>query len=170
MDRLGKTEFVDSLHRTFSESESVILLSFERVNVPDITELRQKIGEASSGYQVVKNTLAMRAAEGTAVGNLKEFFIGPTAIAYTGDNPVGLAKVLKEAAKANKGLILKCGVLGEKVLTAEEVNTLAELPSRDELLSKLLFLLNAPLTKLATALKSPVCNLAVVLKQLEQKK
>lgn len=170
MDKVAKTEFVEGLHRTFSESDSVILLSFDGVNVPDITELRRKIGEASSGYRVVKNTLAIRAAEGTAVDGLKPFFTGPTAVAYTEGNAVGLAKVLKDAVKANKGLTLKGGVLGGKVLSAEDVSALADLPSREELLSKVLFLLNAPLTKFATALMSPLRNLAVVLKQLEEKK
>ncbi|UCF35344.1 MAG: 50S ribosomal protein L10 [Acidobacteriota bacterium] len=170
MNRVEKTAVVDGLHQTFSENGSVILLSFKGVNVPDITDLRQRIRAASSGYEVVKNTLALRAAEGTPVGELKDHFSGPTAVAYTQEDPVALAKVLKEFVKANEGLAFKAGVVEGKVVSEAQVGDLADMPSRDELLSKLLYLLNAPLTRFATALKSPVRNLAVVLKQLEEKK
>ena len=170
MNRAEKIEAVESLKNTFESSDGVILLSFQKVNVPDITDLRRKIREANSGYEVVKNTLALRAAEGTPVDGLKDHFTGPTAVAYTHEDPVSLAKVLREFLKGHEGMAFKGAVLEGRVIDQDQVKELAEVPSREELLSKLLFLLNAPLTRLARGLQSPVRDLAVVLNQLGEKK
>jgi large subunit ribosomal protein L10 len=170
MNRAEKTEVIESLHKTFTESGSVILLDFKGVTVPEITELRDKVRENQGGYAVVKNTLALRAAEGTPIDAIKEHFAGPTAIAFTAGDPVALAKTLRDFVKGQEGMEFKVGVLDGNVLSEGQVVELAALPSREELLSKLLFLLNAPLTRLVTALQSPVRSLAVVLGQLEGKK
>ena len=170
MNKAEKVQVVESLKKTFSESGSVILLSFQRVSVPDITDLRSRIRESEGGYEVVKNTLALRAAEGTPLVQVKEHFSGPTAMAYTKSDPVSLAKVLKEFVKSHQGMAFKGGVLDGRVIDEQQVESLADLPSREELLSKVLFLLNAPLTRLARALQSPVRNLAVVLNQLAEKR
>jgi large subunit ribosomal protein L10 len=170
MNKAEKVQVVESLKKTFSESGSLILVSFQGVNVPDITQLRGRIRESDSGYEVVKNTLALRAAEGTPVGQVSEHFTGPTAVAYTRSDPVSLAKILKEFVKSHQGMAFKGGVLDGRAIDDRQVESLAELPSREELLSKLLFLLNAPLTRLASALQSPVRNLAVVLNQVAEKR
>lgn len=170
MNRAEKTEVIESLHKTFTESGSVILLDFKGVTVPEITELRDRVRESQGGYAVVKNTLALRAAEGTPIDSIREHFAGPTAIAYTAGDPVALAKTLRDFVKGQEGMEFKVGVLDGNVLSEGQVVELAALPSREELLSKLLFLLNAPLTRLVTALQSPVRNLAVVLGQVEGKK
>jgi len=170
MQRAQKEEAVEGLHKTFTESDAVILLTFKGVNVPNITDLRRKIRDAGSHYEVVKNTLALRAAQGPQVDQLKDFFSGPTAIAYTLDDPITLAKILRDFVKGNQGMDFKAGVLGGKLLSEVQVKDLAELPSREEMLSKLLYLLNAPLSRLAGALKSPLRDLAFVLKQLAEKK
>jgi large subunit ribosomal protein L10 len=170
MNRAEKTEVIESLHKTFTESGSVILLDFKGVTVPEITELRDKVRESQGGYAVVKNTLALRAAEGTPIDSIKEHFAGPTAIAFTAGDPVALAKTLRDFVKGQEGMEFKVGVLDGNVLSEGQVVKLAALPSREELLAKLLFLLNAPLTRLVTALQSPVRSLAVVLGQLEGKK
>lgn len=169
MNKAEKTDLVEHLHKTFSEKGSVLLLHFKAINVPDITELRRKIRLSNAGYEVVKNTLAIRASEGTPVAGLKDQFTGPTAVAYA-DDPITLAKILRDFCKTNQGMTFKGGVLEGRVITDKQAEGLAELPSREELLSKLLFLLNAPLTRLATALQSPVRNLAVVLKQVAEQK
>lgn len=170
MKRVEKGEVVEDLKSAFQESAGLILVDFRGINVPDITELRRKVRESGSDYRVVKNTLAIRAAEETPVADLKDFFKGPTAIAYTSEDAVNLAKVLKEFAKENAGMSFKAGMIDGKPISVEQVNDLAELPSREELLSKLVFLLNAPLTRFATALQSPLRNLASLLSQLETKK
>lgn len=169
MNKAEKIEVVEHLRKTFSEKGSVLLLSFQAINVPDITELRRKIRLSNAGYEVVKNTLAIRASEGTPLAGLKDQFTGPTAVAYA-DDPVTLAKILRDFCKTNQGLAFKGGVLEGRVITDKQAEGLAELPSREELLSKLLFLLNAPLSRMATALKSPVRNLAVVLRQVAEQK
>ena len=120
--------------------------------------------------KVVKNTLALRAAEGTSIEEIKQHFDGPTAIAYSEENVAGLAKVLRDFIKTHSGMSFKVGVLDGTLVSDEQVSSLADLPSREELLSKVLFLMNAPLTQLALALKSPVQKLAYLLKQLEENK
>lgn len=170
MKRDEKAEVVKDLKNAFEESAGLILVDFRGINALDITELRRRVRESGSEYRVVKNTLAIRAAEETPVAGLKDFFKGPTAIAYTPEDAVSLAKVLKEFAKENAGMSFKAGVVDGKAISVEQVSDLAEMPSREELLSKLLFLLNAPLTRFATALQSPLRNLASLLSQLAKKK
>lgn len=170
MKRDEKGEVVEDLKNTFQESAGLILVDFRGIDVPDITELRQRVRESGSDYRVVKNTLAIRAAEETPVAELKAFFKGPTAIAYTTEDTVGLARVLKDFARENAGMSFKAGMIDGRTISVEQVNDLAEMPSREELLSKLVFLLNASLTRFATALQSPLRNLASLLSQLETKK
>jgi large subunit ribosomal protein L10 len=170
MNRTDKAGIVEDLHQTFLESEGVIVLDFKGISVPDITELREKVRQTDGRYTVVKNTLALRAAEGTVIAELRDHFRGPTAVAVTSGDAVALAKVLKDFVKNKQGMSFKAGVLEGRVISQAQVESLAELPSRDELLSKLLFLLNAPLSRLASALSSPVRNLAVVLSEVAKKK
>jgi large subunit ribosomal protein L10 len=170
MRRPEKIEIVEELRKVFKDSGSVLLIDFKNIDVPDITELRRKVRESGSDYRVVKNTLALRAAEGTSVEEIKQYFEGPTAVAYSDENIVGLAKVLRDFIKEHSGMSFKVGVLDGQVVSDEQVSSLADLPSREELLSKVLFLMNAPLTQLALALKSPVQKLAYLLKQLEENK
>ena len=170
MKREEKSDVVRELQKVFQESGSVLLIDFKSVDVPDITELRRKIKESESHYRVVKNTLALRAAEGTSVEAIKQYFEGPTAIAYSDEGVVELAKILRGFIKDHSGVSFKVGVMDGQVLSSEQVADLADLSSREELLSKLLFLMKAPLTQLAMGLKSPVQKLALMLKQLEEKK
>jgi large subunit ribosomal protein L10 len=170
MNRSEKAEIVAKLKQIFKDSGSVILIDFKNVNVPDMTELRRKVRESDSQYQVVKNSLALRAAESTTVEEIKQHFDGPTAIAYTQENIVGLAKVLRDFIKDHSGMSFRVGVLDGQVLSGEQVTGLADMPSREELLSKVLFLMNAPLTQMVLALKSPVQKLAYLLRQLEENK
>lgn len=169
MNRAEKTALIEGMHKSFAESGSLIVLSFKGINVPDVTELRQKIRDTDGSYEVVKNTLAILAAEGTPVVGLKDQFSGPTAVAYTSGDPVSLAKVLKDFVKTHPGMEFKAAILEGRPISQAQVESLADMPSREELLSKLLFLLNAPLTRFAVALKSPVRNLAVVLSELAKK-
>ncbi|MFQ5928165.1 MAG: 50S ribosomal protein L10 [Acidobacteriota bacterium] len=170
MKRVDKESVVEKLNKTFRENKSVLLINFTGINVPDATDLRRKISEAGSAYQVVKNRLALRAIEDTSLETLKVHFQGPTAIAYTGGDPVALAKVLKEFMSDHPGMTFKAGVVEGRTISATDVESLAEMPSRTGLFTKLSFLLNAPLRGLAAALQSPLRRLVSVLKQLEEKK
>ena len=170
MNRAEKQNVVKELNETFKGNDSVLLINFTGLNVADSTDLRRKIAEVECGYRVIKNRLALRALEDTSVEELKEHFEGPTAIAYTGGDPVALAKVLKTFIKDHPAMSFKAGIVEGQAVSASEMENLAGLPSRIELLTKLVYLLNAPLTRLATALQSPVRDLASVLHQLGEKR
>jgi len=170
MNRSEKQTFVEDLNKTFKASTSVLLINFEGVNVLAQSELRREISKVDSSYQVIKNRLALRAVEDTSLEVLREHFQGPTAIAYTGGDPVALAKVLKDFIRDHPSVAFKAGVVEGKTFSASDVERLAKMPSRPELMSKLVYLLNAPLVRLATALQSPLRGLASVLKQLAEQK
>ncbi|MCH8320269.1 MAG: 50S ribosomal protein L10 [Acidobacteria bacterium] len=170
MNRSEKQTFVEDLNKMFKASTSVLLINFEGVNVLAQSELRREISKVDSGYQVIKNRLALRAVEDTSLEVLREHFQGPTAIAYTGGDPVALAKVLKNFISDHPSVAFKAGVVEGKTFSASDVELLAKMPSRPELMSKLVYLLNAPLVRLATALQSPLRGLASVLKQLAEQK
>ncbi|HSR53664.1 MAG TPA: 50S ribosomal protein L10 [Acidobacteriota bacterium] len=170
MDRTQKQQNIEDLNQIFSGNTGVFLFGFSGIDVPDITQLRHEIYKGGSRYQVVKNRLAKRAAEDTAVAQLSEYFSGPTAIAYTSENVVGLAKAVKKFAEDHSGFEFKAGVLNETALSADEVKQLADMPSREELLSKVVFLMQAPLRQFAAALQSPLRNLASGLKQIAEQK
>jgi len=170
MNKTEKQQIIDELNTAFTGSKSVILMKFSGLNVADVTELRRKVRQVGSGYRVVKNTLAIRAAENTHVSQLKPQFDGTTAAVYTAGDPVALAKVLTEFVKTHPAISFKGGVLENSFLTAAQCQSLAEMPSKEQLLAKLLYLLNAPLSRLAASLLSPLTKTALLLKQLEEQK
>ena len=170
MNKAEKQQLVKELNRTFKENKSVWLIHFRGLNVPDATELRRKVTGVQSEYRVIKNRLALRAAKDTFLEPLTSHFDGPTAIVYTSTDPVALAKVLTEFAKENPSIRFKAGVLEGTVLSGEQLEELSRMVSREHLLSKVLFLLNAPLAQLAGALQSPLRDLASVLKQMAERK
>ena len=123
-----------------------------------------------SRYVVVKNTLALRAARGTALEGLAKHFAGPTAVAYNADSPVALAKVLTAFAKTNPNLVFKGAIVEGLVVEASQIKLIAELPTREELVGKLLFLIQSPLRRLVTVLNGPVRSLAGVVHQIAEQK
>ncbi|HVE66182.1 MAG TPA: 50S ribosomal protein L10, partial [Thermoanaerobaculia bacterium] len=132
-------------------------------------ELRRQVRGTRSRYVVVKNTLALRASRGTAFEDVSKHFVGPTAVAFNQDDPVALAKVLTAFAKTNPNLVFKGALVEGRAVEASEIKTIAELPSREQLLGRLVFLLQSPLTRLATVLAGPVSNLARVLRAIAEK-
>ena len=169
MNRTQKQETVERLHQIFSDSAAVLLINFSGINVSQETALRRKVSK-SGRYLVVKNTLALRAAEGTPLAALQEHFEGPTAIAFANEDPVGLARALKTCLADYPGMSFKGAVLEQEKLTAEQVTALADLPSHEELLARLASLLQVPLVSFVQALQSPSRNLGSLLKQLEERK
>jgi large subunit ribosomal protein L10 len=170
MERAEKTAAVAELQSELTRSKNAILFGFAGLKVPEVTELRRQVRGTKSRYVVVKNTLALRAARGTAFEQIAEHFAGPTAVAFNQGDPVGLAKVLTTFAKANPNLVFKGALIEGKAVAASEIKTIAELPSREELVSRLLYLIQSPLTRLATVLAGPVSNLARVLGAVAEKK
>ncbi len=167
MEKAQKERVVKELNQVFNENTTVLLIDFTGISVAEETSLRRQLLESGSSYRVVKNRLALRAAVETPVDRLIEHFQGPTAIALNKEDPVALAKILSAFVKEHPQMTVKVGVVEREVVSPQQITALATMPSREELLSKLVFLLLAPLQNMVTALQSPVRNLASVLSQIE---
>jgi large subunit ribosomal protein L10 len=165
MNRTEKQQLIDELHGEFKASAHAVLVDFKGLSVPAVTEFRRKVKAAGSRYRVVKNSLALRAAKDTPLEKLASKFEGATGVAYTGDDPVALAKVLVDFAKDHPALALKAGLVsGSQLLDAEGVKALSAMPGLNELRARLLGLLQAPATRLVRLLNTPASQLAQVLK------
>ena len=147
-----KQEQVKRLAKEFLESEISILVDYKGLDVLKMTDLRAQLRNEGIQMEVVKNTLLERASEGTDAALMKDFYKGPTAIIISKDDPVAPARILAKFAKDNDKLEIKAGALSGKLLTIEEINQLAKMPSRDELLGQLVRTLNAVPTSLVTVL------------------
>ena len=166
-----KKEELDDLKKDLVQAKNLFVAQFQGMTVAQDTELRVKIRESKSKYRVVKNTLAKKAAEGTPAEAVSKQFDGSTAIAYNSNDPVSLAKALSAYAKANPLFVFKAGIVEGRVINLSDITSIAAMPSKEELIAKLLFLINAPAQRLAVAINGVARNLAVVLKQaVEQKK
>jgi large subunit ribosomal protein L10 len=168
MNKTEKQHIVESLSEHFRSTKSFFLIDYRGLKVVDATELRRKIREFDGTYVVVKNTLALRAAKETGLEQIGPYLQGPTAVAFHRRDVVGMAKLLTEIAKNNSNFQFKAALIEGKVVPPSEIQTIASLPSREVLLSKLVFLLKAPLQRLAGALKAPARDLALLLKQVKQ--
>jgi len=168
MNKEEKQQTVESLGEQFRSLDSAFLINYKGLKVVDTTELRRKIREIDGYYVVVKNTLALLAAKQTKLEQLKPFFEGPTAVAYHHTDVVGLAKLLTEISKSNPNFAFKAALVEGKVVPTSEIQAIASMPSREVMLSRLVFMLKSPVQRLATVLKAPVRNLALVLKQVQK--
>jgi large subunit ribosomal protein L10 len=169
--RSEKQRDLEQLKTDLARVSTVILTTFQGITVEEDTRLRRAVQAAGGRYRVVKNTLAERAGTGTPAEPLLKNLAGTNSIAYTAADPVALAKALTKVAKDVPAFRFKAGVVEGRVLSMEEIQKLAQLPSKEELLSKLVFLVEAPAERIATALAAIPRNLAVVLNQavLEKK-
>ena len=163
--RAKKTEQVEKLAADLKQVNSMIVGTFGKLTVAQDFELRKTVRSAGGKYHVVKNTLARRAAQGTPVEEALKTLKGVTSIAYTTGDPVALAKALSKYVTDNPEFAFKLGVVEGKVISINEVKALAKMPSKEEIYSKLLFLINAPAQRLATAMNAVGRNLAVVVNQ-----
>ena len=166
-----KTSQVQTLEKDLKSVSNMVVATYTKLTVAQDFELRKAVRGAGGKYRVVKNTLAARAAKGTKVEEALKNLSGVTSIAYTEGDPVALAKALAKYIKDTPELTFKAGVVEGKLISPKEIESLATMPSKEEIYSKLLFLLNAPATRLATAVNAVGRNLAVVIGQgVEQKK
>ena len=163
--RSEKQEDLDKLKTVLAKVSTVILTTFQGITVEDDTKLRRAVQAAGGKYQVVKNTLAERAGSGTPAEGLLKNLSGTNSIAYTNTDPVALAKALTKVAKDVPAFQFRAGVVEGRVISIAEINQLANLPSKEELLSKIMFLLNAPAQRVAMALNALPRNAAVVVSE-----
>jgi large subunit ribosomal protein L10 len=168
--RAKKKEQVEKLGSDLKNVSSVIVATYTKQTVAKDFELRKTLRSTGAKYRVVKNTLAERAGKGTRIEEALKNLQGVTSIAYTSGDPVALAKVLSKYAKDNPEFTFKAGVVEGRVVTIKEIEALATLPSKEELYSKLLYLLSAPSQRLVTAINAVGRNLAVVVNQGVQEK
>jgi large subunit ribosomal protein L10 len=171
MNRDEKEREIEALNQEFKRAKNLFLTSFQGLTVSQDTELRRSIRAAGSKYKVVKNTLAQRAAKNTEIEPLQEKFTGSSAVAYNQKDPVVLAKVLTNYAKTNPLFVFKAGVVEGRVVNLADLEQKANIPSKEELISKHMLLLHAQAQRLASVAAGVARNLAVVLNQAgEQKK
>jgi len=163
--RSEKQEDLDKLKVALAKVSSVILTTFQGITVENDTKLRRAVQAAGGKYQVVKNTLAERAGAGTPAEGLLKNLTGTNSIAYTTTDPVALAKALTKVAKEVPAFQFRAGLVEGRVISIAEIQQLANLPSKEELLSKIMFLLNAPAQRLAMTLNALPRNIAVVVSE-----
>lgn len=158
------------LQADLAQVSTVILTTFQGIKVEEDTKLRRAVEAAGGKYRVVKNTLAQQAGKGTPAEPLLQNLSRTNSIAYTMTDPVALAKVLTKVAKDVPAFRFKAGVLEGRVISIDEIQQLAQLPSKEELISKIMFLLQAPAQRIASALAGVTRNLAVTIDQAAKEK
>jgi large subunit ribosomal protein L10 len=169
-NREQKAEAISTFSEGIGQATNAFVLDFKGITVPQVTELRKQVRESGSEYVVIKNTLALIAVKDSPLKTLTNTFTGMTAIAYNTTDPVALAKVLTKFAKDVPSVQFKGALLAGQVVAANEIQNIANLPTRDELLGKLLYLMQHPIRGLAVVLNGTIRNVAVVLDQIAKQK
>ena len=160
-----KKKDMEALREELAKAENLFLTGYEKVTVAQDFELRKAVRAAGASYKVIKNRIAEKAAEGTPAGNLLKELKGMCSLAYTSGDPVALAKALTAYAKVNPSFTFRAGMVEGRVVDVAGITELSNLPPKEEIYSKLLFLINAPAQRLVTAINGTGRNIAVVIDQ-----
>jgi len=170
MATVEKEAKIEELKSIMTGAKALYLADFTGIDVESVTELRNKLRDAEVKYQVIKNRLAIRAAEEAGIAGLREHLSGPTAIVYSQEDPIAPAKILQDFADDGGKMQIKTGYMEGEILAADEVIALAKLPSRDELLSKVVGSVQAPLYGLNAVLNGLLRGLVGALSAIEEQK
>jgi len=170
LTRAQKEEMVGRYESGLATAPHAFLISYQGIKVNDVTELRARVRAAGGSYEVVKNTLALRAIDGKPLAALKDTFSGALAVVYTDGDPVAVAKTLTEFAKTVPQVVFRGGMVDGRPIAANDVEAIAKLPSRQELISKLLFLLQSPVTRFVRTLNAVTQQFVVVVDQVAKQK
>ena len=170
MNREEKASMISDLSGGVGQATNAFLIDFKGITVPQVTELRRQVRETNSSYIVVKNTLALVAVKDSPLKALESAFSGMTAVAYNTTDAVALAKALTKFAKDVPTVQFKGALLNGQVVPASEIQNIANLPSREELVAKLLYMLQSPIRGLVTVLQANIRNLTVVIDQIAKQK
>ena len=160
-----KEKDLEALKKDFEAAQNIFVTGFEKLTVQQDFELRKTVRGAGGNYKVVKNNLAAKASEGTPAEDIMNKLVGMTSMAYTTKDPVALAKALTGYAKTNPTFTFKAGMVEGRVIDVKSIQELASLPSREEILSKVLYLIQASAQRLVVTLSGVGRNLAVVVDQ-----
>lgn len=169
LSHADKEQILESYQQGLAEAPHAFLLGYKGITVPQVTALRERVRQSGGSYVVVKNTLALRSIDGKALAALREHFVGPTAVVY-GEDPVSLAKALTDFAKDVPAIEFKAGLVERRPVAAAQIKDIAQLPSREELIAKLLFLLQSPVIRFVRVLAAVPQQFVVVLDQIRAKK
>lgn len=170
LSRQKKEQLLSQYQEGMAAAPHVFLVDYKGITVTEDTELRRKVRESGGAYSVVKNRLVLQAIDSTALEDLRGMFEGPVAVAYSSDDAVGLAKALTTFAKEVPAVELKGGLVEGQLIAAEDVARIAALPSREELLSKLVFLLQSPVSGFVRVLGAIPRQFVTALDQIRQQK
>lgn len=169
MPTAEKAAVIEETRVALSHSQGTVLADYRGLTVQQMGQLRERLAKGGVTLRVVKNTLIKRAADEVGIEGLDPYLTGPTAVAYSPEDPVAAAKLLSQAQREFRKMEIKAGVLGKQAISAAGVKELADLPSKEVLLSKVVGTLNAPIQQFVWVLNAPLTNLARALDQIRQK-
>ena len=165
MNQEEKAREIEMLKAELAKANSIFVVNFQKIPVAEDWQLRRQVRAVGGQYRVIKNTLAARSAQGTPAEPALQSLSGATALAMTAANPVALAKVLSNYAKGNPHFTFRTGVVEGRVVSLAEIAALSLLPSKEELLAKMLYLVNSPARGIATAVQSVIRSMAFVIQR-----
>lgn len=170
MPTAEKAAVIEETREALANSQGTVLADYRGLTVQQMGQLRERLAKGGVTLRVVKNTLIKRAADEVGIEGLDPYLTGPTAVAFSPEDPVAAAKLLSQAQREFRKMEIKAGVLGKSAISAQGVKELADLPSRDVLLGNVVGTLNAPIQQFVWVLNAPLTNLARALDQIRQKR